>query len=177
LQFGALAVLSLQIELAVNPHFVAGGLDFLERDGAGGRQGDDLAVQDVVRGGQNQLQGIHIGRLIGPGLRLVLKGQPEAHAVGDGTVHDTGKERMGIDFRGKQAAERQDCVRVIKTAGGVPDRILLQGNQVVGDGFLEAGGREERLTPGLAEGDARLGGQQVLKRPHTAGLSRIQPLA
>ena len=52
----------------------------------------------------------------------------------------------------------------------MPDRVLLQGDQVIRDGFLEAGGREKLLAPGLAEGDARLGGCQVLERPYAAGL-------
>ena len=77
---------------------------------------------------------------------------------------------MGIDFRRKQTLERKYGIRVINPAGRVPDRVLLQRNQVVRDGFLEAGGREKRLTPGLGKGDACLGGCQVPERPHAACL-------
>ena len=77
---------------------------------------------------------------------------------------------MGIDFRRKQTLERKYGIRVINPAGRVPDRVLLQRNQVVRDGFLEAGGREKRLTPGLGKGDACLGGCQVPERPHAARL-------
>ena len=52
----------------------------------------------------------------------------------------------------------------------MPDSILFEGNEVVGDGSLEAGGREDRLAPGLAEGEAGLRGRKVAEGPDAPGL-------